>query len=70
MINIAEISPYTIAILAVVFILNIWMNVLILRKSGYSLWWLLATFIPIVNIIIIWVFAFSDWPNLRKKQYD
>ncbi len=70
MINIADISPYTVAIFIAVFILNIWMNVLILRKSGYSLWWLLATFIPIVNIIIIWVFAFSDWPNLRKRQYD
>jgi len=70
MINIADISPYTTAILVFVFILNTWMNILILRKAGYSLWWLLVTFIPIANIIIIWVFAFSDWPNLRKNERD
>jgi hypothetical protein len=31
-------------------------------KAGYSRWWALAIFIPLVNLIIIWVFAFARWP--------
>jgi hypothetical protein len=34
----------------------------IAKKAGYSGWWALAMLIPLVNIIIIWVFAFSKWP--------
>ena len=45
-----------------------WMTVRILRKAGYSGWWSLLTLIPIVNIVMIWVFAFSDWPALRARR--
>jgi uncharacterized membrane protein YhaH (DUF805 family) len=46
----------------------LWMTVRILRKAGYSGWWSLLTLIPIVNIVMIWVFAFSDWPALRARR--
>lgn len=39
----------------------------ILRKAGYSGWWSLILLIPLVNIIMIYVFAFADWPALRGK---
>ena len=34
----------------------------ILHKSGYSGWWVIASFIPFVNVIMLWVFAFARWP--------
>jgi len=37
----------------------------ILNKAGYSGWWCLLLLIPLVNIIVYWVFAFARWPNLR-----
>jgi uncharacterized membrane protein YhaH (DUF805 family) len=46
----------------------LWMTVRILRKAGYSGWWSLLTLIPIVNIVMIWVFAFSDWPALKARN--
>jgi len=42
--------------------------VTIIRKAGYSGWWVLLWFVPLVNIIMLWVFAFSDWPALRQPR--
>jgi hypothetical protein len=36
--------------------------VMIIRKAGYSGWWVLILFVPIVNFIMIWVFALARWP--------
>ena len=41
--------------------------VMIIRKAGYSGWWVLIWLVPIANIIMLWVFAFSDWPNLARR---
>jgi hypothetical protein len=41
--------------------------VIIIQKAGYSGWWCLIMLVPIVNIIMLWVFAFSDWPILRGR---
>jgi hypothetical protein len=35
---------------------------MILRKAGYSGWWILITLVPILNLIMYWVFAFTRWP--------
>jgi uncharacterized membrane protein YhaH (DUF805 family) len=40
----------------------------ILHKAGYSGWWCLLTFVPLVNLIMFWVFAFASWPNLRQDR--
>jgi hypothetical protein len=34
----------------------------ILRKAGYSGWWVITSPIPIVNIVMFWLFAFARWP--------
>lgn len=38
----------------------------IIRKAGFSGWWVLLLFVPVVNLIGLWVFAYSEWPNLNK----
>jgi hypothetical protein len=38
----------------------------IFRKAGYSPWLGLLMVVPIVNLIVLYVFAFSDWPRLRE----
>lgn len=40
----------------------------ILRKAGYSGWWSLLYFIPLVNLICIWIFAFAPWPVSRVEN--
>jgi len=38
----------------------------ILNKAGYSGWWVLLLFVPLVNVIALWIFALSDWPALAR----
>ena len=50
----------------VVLVLIIWAFVAvfgrILSRVGYSRWWLLTLVVPLVNLIMLWVFAFANWP--------
>lgn len=39
---------------------------MILKKAGYNRAWVILAFIPLVNLIALWIFAFSKWPALRK----
>ena len=39
-----------------------------ITKAGYNGWWVLLYFIPLVNIVMFWVFAYSDWPALAEGQ--
>jgi hypothetical protein len=48
-----------------VFIL--WLGYRILQKAGFDGWWVLVLLVPVVNVIMIWVFAFTRWPNLPSK---
>jgi hypothetical protein len=54
-------------ILVLLFILGVpFWNILI--KAGYSPWWALTMFVPILNIIMLWIFANSEWPILKQQQ--
>ena len=48
----------------------IWLKVRILHKAGYSGWWAITFYIPLLNIIMIWVFAYAEWPSLQKKPVE
>ncbi len=34
----------------------------ILTRAGYSGWWVLILVVPVVNVVMILVFAFRRWP--------
>ena len=34
----------------------------ILKRTGFSRVWVLVVFVPIVNIIFLWIYAFRRWP--------
>ena len=41
----------------------------ILSRVGFSRWWTLAAIlciVPPVGLILLWLFAYSRWPNDRK----
>ena len=33
------------------------------RKTGFSGWWALLVYVPLVNIVMFWVLAFVEWPT-------
>jgi hypothetical protein len=41
--------------------------VLIVRKAGFSGWWVLLWFVPLLNIVMLWVFAVIEWPVMRRS---
>lgn len=54
-------------VIAVVFALSIVPAIVIIRKAGFSGWWILLMFVPIGNLIGYLMFAFADWPALRDR---
>ena len=46
-----------------VFMVPVWK---IVSKAGYSGAWSLLALIPLLNIIMLWVFAFARWPNAEE----
>mgnify|MGYP005854129737 CR=1 FL=1 len=34
----------------------------VVKKAGFSRWWSLILLLPLINLIMIWVFAFMEWP--------
>lgn len=55
----------------VVLVLIVWAFVAIfgrvVNRAGYSRWWLLTLVVPVLNLIMLWVFAFADWPVARPR---
>jgi hypothetical protein len=49
-------------------VLGIIAAVKIVTKAGYSGWWVLIAFVPLVGTVFILVFAFSTWPITREVQ--
>ncbi len=49
---------------------TMWLIVRILHKAGLSGWWGLITLLPVVNLIMLWVFAFTRWPALEPRVDD
>ena len=54
-------------IFAALIILPFWF---IFSKAGFPRWLSLLMVVPIVNVIMLYVFAFSDWPSLQKKTNE
>jgi uncharacterized membrane protein YhaH (DUF805 family) len=46
----------------------LWSYARIAKKAGFSGWWCLIMFVPIVNIVMIWIFAFVKWPAETSKE--
>ena len=55
----------------VVLVLIIWAFIAvfgrILNRAGYSRWWLVIVVVPLLNLIMLWVFAFANWPVTRPR---
>lgn len=45
-----------------IYIVPLWR---IVSKAGFSGAWSLLTFVPLINVVMLWVFAFARWPRER-----
>lgn len=47
----------------ILFVPPIWR---IVSKAGYSGAWSLFAMVPLLNLVMLWLFAFSRWPAQRS----
>ena len=38
----------------------------ILRRTGHTRWWCLIAWIPLVNLVALWILAYVRWPAVDK----
>jgi len=57
-----HLSPIQMAILAAVIIAALVPSIFILRRRGFSGWWAIIAPISPLNLIGLWVLAFTKWP--------
>jgi hypothetical protein len=38
----------------------------VLHRAGHSRWWTILAFVPLLNLIGLWVFAFGRWPSAAR----
>ncbi|MDR5832858.1 hypothetical protein [Caballeronia sp. LZ034LL] len=49
-------------------VITLYPYVRIVRRAGFSGWWVLFGFVPVLNLIMLWVFACSKWPAIGREQ--
>ena len=68
--NLASVDPVVGLVMFVIwlalFCLFMWPYVRIIQKAGYSGWHILWMFVPIANLVMLFVFAFARWPIEEK----
>ena len=58
-----SIGPFQILLILLILLLPSLVVVPTFRKAGWSGWWGVLLVLPVVNLVFLWVFAFSRWPN-------
>ncbi len=49
----------------VLHVIPVW---IVLRRAGFGGWWSLLRYVPVVGLVLLWVFAFIPWPALGEKR--
>ena len=58
-------KPLMMLFFAALIIVPFWF---IFKKAGYSQWLGLLMGVPVVNLILLYYFASSEWPRLREDE--
>jgi hypothetical protein len=57
-------GPVHMLLLGALLIIPFWQ---LFSKAGFSGWWSFLMIVPVVNVIALYVLAFSSWPALAKS---
>jgi uncharacterized membrane protein YhaH (DUF805 family) len=45
---------------------SLWCYTRILNRTGRSPWWAVLMLVPILNLALVWLFAFVRWPRIDR----
>lgn len=54
-------------IILLILVLPAWLFSRVVSKAGFSGWWALLGVVPLVNLVALWIFAFTKWPFVPEK---
>ncbi len=54
------------AFLGLILLVPMWLWCRIASKAGFSKAWGLLAVVPIANLVVVWVFAFAEWPGVAE----
>ena len=52
----------------VLIVLPVWATSRIAKKAGFSPYWSIVVVLPFANVVLFWVFAFVEWPNVQRPS--
>lgn len=65
----ARIPPAELAVIltfvAIPLALIVWPSIRIVRRLGLPTWLGILAAVPVANLIVLWVVAYSPWPRVR-----
>jgi hypothetical protein len=67
-VNVPLVLSVLLIVILIFAVLPLWFSALVLKKAGLSPWWALISLIPIVNVVMLWVFAYARWPALGDRN--
>lgn len=41
---------------------------MVAAKAGHSPLWALALLVPYLNVLVLWLFAYVEWPALNRRR--
>ena len=65
---IAGLFSIVLVFVAIVAALVLWPTIRILKRLGLSPWMSLLLIVPIGNLLLLWIVAYSDWNNVRATS--
>lgn len=61
-------GPFHWLVFAAVVVLIVYPVGRILRRIGFSPLWSVLVFVPILNIVGLWIVALADWPSQKPDR--
>ena len=58
----ATMETWSVLLLSALALLGVWVTARIVGRAGFRPWWALLILVPVVNLAMIYVFAFVRWP--------
>lgn len=57
--------PFFMVVIAIIMVIPYWM---IYKKAGFSPWLAILMIVPLVNLVLLYVVAFSQWKVVPAQQ--
>jgi uncharacterized membrane protein YhaH (DUF805 family) len=37
------------------------------RRTGFSAWWVVVSLIPVIGLVVLWMWAYAKWPTEPER---